>query len=86
MRVSRYYDRPASELEHIDLHDDRVTYVEAATIAGVPEATVRQWKSRHDLEPVGIGDDGRLLFVPMDVLRAEAKTRTANTGRKRQAR
>jgi hypothetical protein len=83
--MTRFYDRGADELQGIDLEDDRLTYPEAATLAGVPIATVRQWKSRHALEAVGIGDDGRLLFRPIDVLRAEAKTRTTVQGRPRQA-
>lgn len=83
--MNRFHDRTAAELQNIDLEDDRVTYAEAAIVAGVPVTTVRQWKSRRDLEPVGIGDDGRLLFRPIDVLRAEAKTRTTVQGRRRQA-
>ncbi len=81
--MSRYFVRTAEELEDIDLEEDRVTYPEAAIIAGVRETAVQQWKSRRDLKPVGIGDDGRLLFKPIDVLRAEAKTRTAVAGRRR---
>jgi DNA-binding transcriptional MerR regulator len=83
--VTRFYDRGADELQHIDLEDDRLTYPEAATLAGVPVTTVRQWKSRGDLKPVEIDDNGRLRFRPIDVLRAEAKTRMTRQGRKRQA-
>jgi len=83
--VTRFYDRTAAELEHIDVEDDRLSYPEAALFAGVPVTTVRQWKSRRDLEPVEIDDNGRLRFRPIDVLRAEAKTRIARQGRKRQA-
>lgn len=83
--MSRFYDRRADELADIDLEHDRLSYPEAATLAGVPVETVRQWKSRRDLEPAGIDDNGRLRFRPIDVLRAEAKTRLARAGRKRQA-
>jgi hypothetical protein len=82
--VSRFYDRSAAELEHIDLYHDRLSYPEAATYIGLPEATVRQWKSRHALNPAGVDDNGRLRFRPIDVLRAEAKARIAPQGRKRQ--
>jgi DNA-binding transcriptional MerR regulator len=83
--VSRFYDRTAAELEHIDLEHDRLTYPEAATVAGVPVTTVRQWKSRHRLDPAGLDQNGRLLFRPIDVLRAEARARMAPQGRPRQA-
>jgi DNA-binding transcriptional MerR regulator len=83
--VSRFYDRTADELHDIDLEHDRLSYPEAALVAGVPVTTVRQWKSRHTLDPVGVDDNGRLRFRPIDVLRAEAATRTERKGRKRQA-
>ncbi len=81
--TSRFYDRSADELDAIDIEDDRLSYPEAATFAKVPESTVRQWKSRHLLKPVEIDDNGRLRFRPIDVLRAEAKTRTTRQGRPR---
>lgn len=65
----------ARRLEGIDLYEDRLTYAQAAVFVEVPEPTIRQWKSRHHLDPAGKDPDGRLLFRPIDVLRAEAKTR-----------
>ncbi|MGY1773520.1 MerR family transcriptional regulator [Blastococcus sp. SYSU D00813] len=65
-----------------DLHEDLIDYPEAARLAGVPEPTVRQWKSRHHLDPAGKDARGRPLFRPIDVLRAEARTR-ANARRPR---
>jgi hypothetical protein len=61
-------------LDGLDLHEDLVDYERAAEIAGVPVATVRQWKSRQHLRPAGL-DGRRPLFRPIDVLRAEAATR-----------
>ena len=67
-------------LDGMDLHEDLIDYPKAAELAGVPEATVRQWKSRHHLNPAAY--DGRKpLFHPIDVLRAEAATR--HLGRRR---
>ena len=60
---------------------DLIDYPEAARLAGVPETTVRQWKSRHHLVPSGKDERGRPLFRPIDVLRAEAATR--RLGRRR---
>lgn len=83
MKPSRFYDRTADELKDIDYEYDRLSYPEAATFVGVPEATVRQWKSRHHLEPVEKDDNGRFRFRPIDVLRAEAATRQTRAGRRR---
>lgn len=73
--------------EHLDydLHEHLIDYPEAARLAGVPEPTVRQWKSRHRLDPTGRDERGRPLFRPIDVLRAEARTRLDGRGRKRHA-
>jgi hypothetical protein len=83
--VSRFFDRTADQLHDIDLEHDRLSYPEAAIVAGVPVTTVRQWKSRRTLSPVAMDDNGRLRFRPIDVLRAEAATRTEVKGRKRRA-
>ena len=63
------------DLGGLDLHADLLSYSDAATLAGVSEATVRQWKTRGHLEPAGMDDFGRPLFHGIDVLRAEARTR-----------
>lgn len=63
------------DLNGLDLHDDLIDYSYAATLAGVNEATVRQWKRRGHLHPAGMDEFGRPLFTGIDVLRAEAKTR-----------
>lgn len=68
------------ELGGLDLYEDLVDYPAAAKLSGVPEGTVRQWKSRHHLDPAG-WDGRRPLFRPIDVLRAEAATR--HLGRRR---
>jgi hypothetical protein len=60
-----------------DLHADLITVSEAATLAGVDTATIRQWKKRGHLAPSGEDDFGRPLFTGISVLRAEAKTRKA---------
>lgn len=60
-----------------DLHEDLISVSEAATLAGVTEATIRQWKRRRHLEAAGLDEDGRPLFTGIAVLRAEAKTRKA---------
>ena len=71
-------------LDDLDLHEDLVDYAQAAELVGLPEATVRQWKSRHTLVPAAM--DGRHpLFRPIDVLRAEAATAATRQGRRRQA-
>lgn len=61
-------------LDGMDLHEDLIDYGKAAELAGVEEATVRQWKSRGHLHPATY-EGRRPLFHPIDVLRAEAATR-----------
>lgn len=51
----------------------RIRY--AATISGVSEARIRQWKRRGHLQPAGRDEFGRPTYRPIDVLRAEAATR-----------
>lgn len=72
------------ELE-LDLADDLIDYTLAAALVDLPEATVRQWKFRGLLPVAGQGERGRPLFRPLDVLRAEARTRATPGGRKRGA-
>lgn len=72
------------ELDDLDIHEDLVYYPVAAEIAGVPETTVRQWKSRRHLHPAA-WDGKRPLFRPLDVLRAEAQAHATPQGRRRQA-
>jgi hypothetical protein len=60
---------------HFDLQSDLITVSEAATLAGVSDAVIRQWKRRGHLEQAGEEDLGRPLFTGIAVLRAEAKTR-----------
>lgn len=58
-----------------DLHADLISVSDAATLAGVDAATIRQWKKRGHLEPSGADEFGRPMFTGIAVLRAEAKTR-----------
>ena len=64
-----------TDLDGLDLQADLLGYADAATLAGVDAATVRQWKARGHLTPAGLDESGRPLFRGIDVLRAEAKTR-----------
>jgi predicted site-specific integrase-resolvase len=59
-----------------------LNYAEAAELVGVPETTVRQWRSRHHLDPVGT-HHGLLLFRKEDVLRANREAMECPGGRKR---
>lgn len=60
---------------HYDLQTDLITVSEAATLAGVSESVIRQWKRRGHLDAADTDDFGRPLFTGIAVLRAEAKTR-----------
>lgn len=60
---------------HYNLQTDLISVSEAATLAGVSEAAIRQWKRRGHLEAAATDDFGRPLFTGIAVLRAEAKTR-----------
>jgi len=61
---------------------DLLTYAEAAELVGVPEATVRQWRSRRHLAPVAV-DRGVLLFRREDVERANREAMDCPAGRPR---
>ena len=68
--------------------DPLVTYAEAAAMCGVPEATVRQWKSRGHLTPAKTTPRAcfggkQLWFYASDVLRADNEARNYPGGRKR---
>lgn len=54
--------------------DDLWTVEQAAAHARVKPGTIRQWVNRGHL-PVAERIDGRLRFRPVDVARAEFKTR-----------
>lgn len=60
-----------------DLHEDLLTVSEAATLAGVRDRNIRDWKARGHLSPAGMDEFGRPLFTGIAVLQAEAKTRAA---------
>jgi DNA-binding transcriptional MerR regulator len=55
--------------------DQLVSTVEAANIVGVEPTTIRQWKTRHILEPSGLDKYKRPLYRLLDVMQAEQKTR-----------
>lgn len=56
-----------------DLHVDLITVAQAAELAGVSDAVIRQWKRRGHLSQAGATLDGRPLFRGIDVLRAQAQ-------------
>ena len=74
---------PPSPNGHVDLAQlagslqAHLSTAEAALFAGVQPETVRQWKARGHLAPASYGERGRPLYLGIDVLRAEAKTRAA---------
>lgn len=52
-----------------------LTTAQAADLAGVSTATVRQWASRGHLTAHGRDDHGRALYLLIDVAKAEHATR-----------
>lgn len=52
------------------------TTAEAARAAGVRADVIRAWKSRGHLEQASRNHLGQPLYRPVDVIRAEAATRT----------
>jgi excisionase family DNA binding protein len=56
-----------------DLHNDPLTYEQAAELAGVAEGTIRTWVHRGKLPKTDTPDGPRVLGI--NVLRAEAATR-----------
>lgn len=68
-----------------DLENDLISVNVAAELADVTPAVVRQWKHRGHLVSPSADADGRPLFRPIDVLRAEAVTRTRARRRLRRA-
>lgn len=61
--------------DEIDIHDDDLTTAEAAELAQVDRATVRQWKARGHLSPASYDRRGRPLYRALDVAKAERATR-----------
>ncbi len=59
-----------------------MNYAEAAEMCGVDETTVRQWRSRRYLAPIG-RYHRRLLFLVSAVRAADEKARKEPGGRKR---
>jgi MerR HTH family regulatory protein len=51
--------------------DGYVTTVQAAEMVRVTPATIRKWKQRGHLEPVGLDERGNPLYRPGDVTAAE---------------
>lgn len=58
----------------VDLHDDLLTYDQAALVFRFPARQLRVWKTRGHLAPSGTDAFGRPLFRGVDVLRAQART------------
>lgn len=58
-----------------DITEATWTAAEAADAVGVKTQTIWQWKRRGHLTPVGINDEGLLVFKVLDVARAELATR-----------
>lgn len=55
--------------------DTLLTPTQAAQLAGVTPATIRQWASRGKLTPAGLGAHGAKLYRWLDVARCEHATR-----------
>jgi predicted site-specific integrase-resolvase len=70
----------ALNLDDIDLVNDELTYAEAAEFAHVSIDAVYQWKARGYLTPCN--KTGRPRFHPVDVARAEHRTRCAPQSRR----
>jgi hypothetical protein len=52
---------------------------EAALVAHVERATIRDWVRRHELTPRATGRNGAHLFLEADVLLAEQRNRARRT-------
>lgn len=63
------------DLDDIDLVTTPLTTAQAAALAGVKPATIRQWIHRGHLVPTARDERGRPRFRGVDVARAEAATR-----------
>lgn len=55
--------------------DGYVNGPQAAEMAGVDPATIRQWRKRGYLEPRGLDERGNPLYHPDDVARADKRVR-----------
>ena len=64
-------------LAAVPLLDALLPTAEAAVLAGVKPATVRQWDKRGHLVPAARDERGWPLYLGRDVLRVEARTRPA---------
>jgi hypothetical protein len=60
--------------------NDLLTGPEAADLCGVEPCTIRKWRQRGLIEPDGIDERGRPLYLQLTVARAEKATR-AKAGR-----
>lgn len=60
---------------NVDLQTTRWTVAQAAEAAGVKPNVVRNWKYRGVLTEVGRDWRGGPLFLAIDVIRAEKRTR-----------
>lgn len=55
--------------------DGYVTGPQAAQMAGVDPATIRQWRRRGHLKPRGLDEHGHPLYHPDDVAHADKRVR-----------
>jgi hypothetical protein len=55
--------------------DGFITTEQAAEMVGKKPGTIRQWKFRGHLAPVGLDEQGKPLYRPADVGRAEKTVR-----------
>jgi DNA-binding transcriptional MerR regulator len=53
--------------------DGYLTTAQAAGMVRVEPGTIRQWKRRGHLDPVGLDERGHPLYRPEDVTRAEKR-------------
>lgn len=65
-----------ARLDQLDMHDTLLTVHFAAVYAGVSDDVIRQWKRRGWLTAADV-QDGRPLFRPIDVLKAQAAVATS---------
>ncbi len=63
---------PRPELDPEEVY---LTTAQAAELAGVSTAAIRQWVKRKHLEPAGRDRRGHMMFTQIAVANAEYKTR-----------
>lgn len=61
----------------LDPHEVYLTTAQAAELAGVSPAAIRQWVKRKHLKPAGRDKRGHMVFTQIAVAKAEFKTRKA---------